>query len=161
MLAKRNSPAWTGWIMFAALMLLIIGCVNVVEGIVGLVYRQRTVLVQNVLYVVDLSGWALTLVIFGGILALAGIGLLAVRTWARVVAIVVVVLHAIAQIGWLAAYPVWSLLMLALDVVVLYALTARWPDTRDMAVEFTPTSTYDSPTNRNTREYEESRETRR
>jgi hypothetical protein len=43
---------------------------------------------------------------------------------------VLVCLHAVTQIAWLGAYPVWSLLMIALDTVVLFALTARWTDVR-------------------------------
>ena len=60
-----------------------------------------------------------------------GLGLLAAQTWARITAIVIVIVHAIIQIAWLGAYPVWSLLMIALDTVVLYALTAGWSDVRE------------------------------
>jgi hypothetical protein len=48
------------------------------------------------------------------------------QTWARVIAIIIVGVHAIIQVAWMGAYPAWSLLMLALDIVVLFALTARW-----------------------------------
>jgi hypothetical protein len=57
---------------------------------------------------------------------ITGIGLFSTQTWARIVAIVLVGLHAVSQIGALAAYPIWSLLMIALDTTVLFALTARW-----------------------------------
>lgn len=128
MAVKQKSPVWSGWIAFAALMLLVIGVVNVLEGIMALVYRQRTVVVQDRLYVIDLRGWGILILAFGAILVCSGIGLLSGRTWARVAAVVLVVVHAIIQVGWLSAYPLWSLLMLALDVVVLYALTAGWQE---------------------------------
>jgi hypothetical protein len=127
---ENQSRAWSGWIIFAATLMLIVGVINVIEGVLGLVYRQRTIVVQNNLYVVNLTGWALTLIVFGGVLVLVGVGLLSGRSWARWTGLVIVALHAIVQVGWLAAYPLWSLLMLALDVVVLYALAARWPDSR-------------------------------
>jgi hypothetical protein len=60
-----------------------------------------------------------------------GAGLLAAQTWARITAIVLVSLHAVIQVFWIGAYPVWSLLMLALDILVLFALTARWHEVRD------------------------------
>jgi len=126
MTMARSSPAWTGWIVFAALMLVIVGVWNVIEGIIGLIYGTRTVVVASDLYVVNIRGWSFVLLVFGALMLAAGIGLLSRKTWARIAAIVVVSLHAIAQVGWLGAYPVWSLLMLAVDVVVLFGLTARW-----------------------------------
>lgn len=119
---------WSGWIVFAALMLMIIGVVNILEGIVAMVYGHRTVVLADRLYVVNLTGWGILVLVFGAILAGAGIGVLSGQTWARLVAIVFVALHAVVQVGWLAAYPLWSLLMLGLDIVVLYALTAGWHD---------------------------------
>lgn len=118
--------AWSGWIFFAATMLLVIGVLNVLEGVVAIVYRERTVVVQDRFYVVDLASWGVLVLGSGVLLVAAAIGLLSARMWARVTAIVFVSLHAIVQVGSLAAYPFWSLLMLGLDIVVLYALTAGW-----------------------------------
>lgn len=140
--AWTGSSAWSGWVVFSSIMLMIIGVVNVLEGIIALIYRNRTVVVSNQLYVVNVTGWGLTLIVFGGVLVFVGTGLLTMRTWARVTAIVLVAIHAIIQIGWLSAYPLWSLLMLALDVVVLYALTAKWSEARSTRTgEFTPSPT--------------------
>jgi hypothetical protein len=55
-----------------------------------------------------------------------GISLLRGAGWARIAAIVVIGLHAVAQVLWLGAYPIWSLLMIALDTLVLFALCVRW-----------------------------------
>jgi hypothetical protein len=140
---ERRSLAWSGWIAFAALMLMIIGVLNILEGIVAIVYRQRTVVVADQLYVINLTGWGILVLASGVLLAGAGLGVLSGRTWARVVAIVFTALHAIVQVGWLAAYPLWSLLMLALDVVVLYALTAGWRRVTAAGEEVTPSTTHD------------------
>lgn len=143
MATKPMSPVWAGWILFATLIMVVMGVVNVLEGILTLIYRQRVVLIQDRLYVVDLTGWGITILVLGAILLVVGIGLLSARTWARIAAIVVVALHAIVQVGWLGAYPVWSILMVALDVVVLYALTARWPDVTAAREDYTGTDTFD------------------
>ena len=123
---KQRSLMWSGWIVFAALVLMIIGVVNILEGIAAIVWRQRTVLVADRLYVINLTGWGVLVLAFGVVLAAAGVGVLSARTWARVTAIVCTALHAVVQVGWLAAYPLWSLLMLGMDIVVLCALTAGW-----------------------------------
>jgi hypothetical protein len=127
-----------GWVIFAALMMMVIGVVNVLQGIIALVYPTRTVVTQNQLYVVNLNGWAWTLLIFGVVLVCVGVGLMTAKSWARWSAMILVGVHAIVQVAWLGAYPVWALLMLALDVVVLYALAARWPDMGAMSDEFAP-----------------------
>jgi hypothetical protein len=128
---RTASAAWFGWIIFAGTMLVMIGALNVLEGIVALVNDNRLVIAPDRLYVVDVTGWGWTILIFGAVMIAAGIGLFTGRTWARITAIVLVGLHAISQIGWLAAFPIWSLLMIALDTTVLFALTARWSAVRE------------------------------
>ena len=123
--------AWVGWVVFAAVTMVMIGVLNIIEGIVALVDNQRLVVAPDRLYVVNLRGWGWTVLISGVILLITGLGLFTANTAARIAAIVVVTLHAISQIGSLGAYPVWSVLMIVLDVVVLYALTARWSAARD------------------------------
>lgn len=132
--------AWTGWITFAGVMMMIVGLINVLEGILTLIYPARTVVVADQLYVVDVRTWGILILAFGAILTCAGIGVLSAQTWARVVAIVFVSLHAVVQVGWLAAYPLWSLLMLGLDVAVLYALVARWRQTASDRDEYLPSA---------------------
>ena len=73
--------------------------------------------------------------LWGGLLILAGIGLISGAGWARWLAIIGVAVNAIQQVGFLAnypqAYPLWNLMIVALNVVVLFALTARWQGYRD------------------------------
>ncbi len=122
-----NRSAWTGWVVFAGVMMLVTGAINVIEGIVALIRRNEIVVSPDHFYVVNLTSWGWTVLIFGAVVGLTGIGLLFGQTWARILGIVVVGLHAVAQVLWIGAYPLWSLAMLALDTVVIFALTARWP----------------------------------
>jgi hypothetical protein len=123
-----TGTAWAGWVVFASVMLIMVGTINVFEGLVALFNDERLVLVANRLIAVDLTGWAWTILLFGAVMILTGFGLLSGQKWARITSIIVVGLHAVSQIAWLGAYPVWSLLMIALDTVILFALTARWSD---------------------------------
>jgi hypothetical protein len=131
MAARGNGAAMTGFVVFAGLLLLVIGMVNIFQGFVALFADERLVLTRNNLVVVNVTAWGWLLVISGLLMLAVGAGLLSGATWARITAIVLVGLHAVTQIAWLGAYPVWSLLMIALDTVVLFALTARWADVRD------------------------------
>ena len=127
----NESGAWTGWVVFAGVTLLVIGMINIFEGFVALFADERLVLTPESLVVVDTTAWGWTILISGILLIAAGGGLLFAKTWARITAIVIVCLHAVTQIASLGAYPVWSLLMVTLDVIVLFALTARWAGVRD------------------------------
>jgi hypothetical protein len=129
-MAERRSGAWTGFIVFGGTMMLIIGVVNIFEGLVALLDDEHVVMTPNNLVIVDLTAWGWVLMISGVLMIAAGAGLLAGQSWARITAIVLVGLHLLTQIAWIGAYPVWSLLMIALDTVVLFALTARWADVR-------------------------------
>ena len=128
-----NKSGWVGLALFASVMLLVIGAVNVIEGIAALVSHEYVVLAEGGLYIINLTAWGWTLLIFGIIMLVAGVGLLQGRDWARIAAIVIVGIHAVVQVLWIGAYPVWSILMLALDTVVLYALTAHWADVKRAA----------------------------
>jgi hypothetical protein len=130
-MATRRGDAWAGWIAFAGTMLLVIGAINVFQGTVALVDDERVVPTVDAFIIVDLTSWGWTLVLSGVLMLATGLGLLAAMTWARVTAIIVVGLHAVAQVAWLGAYPIWSLLMIALDTIVLFALTARWSRARE------------------------------
>ncbi|WP_433083195.1 DUF7144 family membrane protein [Dactylosporangium sp. CA-052675] len=124
--STAQSSAWFGWIMFAGVLLAVIGVLNILEGLVALLRRQVTFIDGDSLVVVNLTGLGIVMIVFGALLVLCGAGLLLRNRVARVTAIVIVALHALTQIGWLGAYPVWSLLMITLDVIVLYALTVHW-----------------------------------
>jgi hypothetical protein len=147
-MAARPSGAWAGWIVFASTMLLIIGMINIFEGTIALFDDERLVVTPSNFVVVDLTSWGWTVIISGLLLLVAGIGLIAARTWARIMAIVIVGLHAVSQIAWLGAYPIWSLLMITLDTVVLFALTARWSEARGALAtdELAPSGDRHAPT---------------
>jgi hypothetical protein len=137
-------------VIFAGTMLLVTGAINFIEGLVALFQDERIVVLPNRLVLLDLTAWGWTLLLFGLAMFAVGAGLLATQTWARIAAIIVVAIHAIFQIFTLGAYPVWSLLMIALDTFVIFALTARWstvrPDQPMLADETQPSASQPHPT---------------
>ena len=125
-----NSKSMAGWIGFAGMLMLIIGGLNIIQGLVALFEDEYFVVTPSGFLVVDLTAWGWILLIWGILLVLAGLGLLAAQGWARWCAIVLVALNFVVQLGFLgnSAYPLWALTGLALNVIVLYALTARWDE---------------------------------
>jgi hypothetical protein len=77
----------------------------------------------------DITAWGWAHLILGTLVAITGLGLLAGQGWARWLGIVFVTLNVLVQFGTFTLFPLWSMMIIALDVVILYYLTARWePD---------------------------------
>ena len=133
-----NSRSMAGWIGFAGILMLIVGSIDFFQGLIALFEDEYFVVSRSGFLVVDLTSWGWFLVIWGVLLLLTGLGLIAGQGWARWVAIVAVSLNIIGQLGFLgnSDTPLWALTVIALNVVVLYALTARWSESRaDLTVD--------------------------
>ena len=125
-----NSKSMAGWIGFAGILMLIIGSIDFFQGLIALFEDEYFVVTRSGFLVVDLTAWGWIMLIWGVLLVVAGLGLLSAQGWARWFAIVAVSVNFIAQLGFLgnSQYPLWSLTAVALNVIVLFALTARWSE---------------------------------
>ena len=125
-----NSRSMAGWIGFAGMLMLIIGGIDVFQGLIALIKDDYYVVTQSGFLAVDLTTWGWVLLIWGVLLIFAGLGLIGGQGWARWFTIVLVAANIFGQLGFLgnSQYPLWALTALTLNVIVLYALTARWHD---------------------------------
>jgi hypothetical protein len=108
--------------------MVMIGALDAFQGLIAVIRKEYYVLTPNQIIVFDMRTWGWLMLIWGIIVALAGMGLISHAGWARWFSIVVIALNVFGQLGFVgsAAYPLWSLTVLALSIVVLYALTVRW-----------------------------------
>jgi hypothetical protein len=117
---------WVGWVVFAGILLVLLGSFHIIEGLVAIFRDEVFVATRSGLVVnVDYTAWGWTHLIGGAVLILVGACLLAGQMWARIVAVVVAGLSALANLAFLPAYPVWSALMIGLDVLVIWAVTVH------------------------------------
>jgi hypothetical protein len=122
----RETSSWAaGGILFAGLMMIMVGIWQALEGLIAIFENEFYVATRNYLFQFDATTWGWIHLILGLLVAFAGWGLLSGRTWARVVAITLAVLSAIANFLWLPYYPFWSLLIIAVDVFVIWAIAAH------------------------------------
>jgi len=131
MIREDRDSARVGWVVFAAAMMILVGSFNAIEGFVALLNGNWLASNTALPITFDYTTWGWTWLIFGSVVALAGIGVLAGQMWARVVGVVFAGLDAVAQLVWLPAYPVWGVIVIAVDVIVIWALTVHGGALRD------------------------------
>lgn len=127
--AATVAPPLSGWIVFAALLLTVAGVFDVMWGLAA-VLNDDVVTVGGGGGVIlwDFTAWGWIHIVLGSVMLAAAMGLYALQSWARTVAIVLATVNAVLQIGVMTAFPLWALLAVALDLLVLYGLTTRWGD---------------------------------
>ena len=123
--------AWVGWIMFAGVMMIMLGVFEAIEGLVA-IFNDEYFLVpgSDLVVSVDYTTWGWVHLLLGIVVIAAGLGVMVGQMWARVVGIILAVLSAVVNIAFLAAYPVWSTIVITLDVLVIYALTVHGRETK-------------------------------
>lgn len=129
--ASKQSSGWAGWAVFAGVILLLSGFFDVIQGLVALIGPSTYYAVANgSLFLFDATGWGWWNLIIGVLLVLTAIAFFFGRTWARVVAIVLAILSALVQLLLIPAQPWWATIAIAINVLIIYALTAHADDLR-------------------------------
>ena len=123
---------WVGWTLFAAVILILVGAFHVIQGLVALFKDDYYVvgssgLVLNVSY----TAWGWIHIVGGVIVVAAGIALLSGKMWARVLGTAMACVSAIVNVGFLSAYPIWSAMVIAMDVAIIMALTVHGSAIKD------------------------------
>jgi hypothetical protein len=119
----RAATGWTGWIVFAGVMLIMLGVFHVIEAVVAL-FREDFYLVgsSGLAVHVNYAAWGWAHLILGVLAGLAGLGLLAGNMVARIVGVAVAMLSAVVNMAFVPAYPVWSIIIITFDVFVIWAI---------------------------------------
>ena len=128
---QDRGTAWSGWVIFAAIVMFTIGCFTVIQGFVAL-FKDDVLLVgeSGLVATTNFSYWGWWLLIWGAVMIIVALGLFSGNEAARWFAIAAVVVNLITQFAWFPAYPLWSLVVIGLDLAVLYGLTAAWRDVK-------------------------------
>lgn len=127
----REETGWTGWIAFAGIMLVLMGLFTAIEGIVAVSDPQfYAVSPSGLLVTGDLTVWGWVQIGLGVVAFVTGIAVLAGNAVARIVAAIIAGLSAIVHLAFIPAYPFWAIIVIVLDIIVIYALTAHGDDYR-------------------------------
>ncbi|GAT68081.1 membrane protein [Planomonospora sphaerica] len=117
--------------MFAGIGMMLVGCSQALMGLVGIFNTDFYLVASDRLAIpVDHTTWGWTHLIMGVVIVLAGAAVMAGRTWGRVVGILLASVQALVNFAWLPAYPFWSVIVIAFDVLVIYALAVHGRETK-------------------------------
>ena len=133
-----RETGWLGWIWFAGIMMIVMGSFNAIEGLVALFRGEYYVVTEEQVLVFDITTWGWITLLIGILVALAGGALMSGAAWARVVAVVLAVVNAVAQLMFVSVHPVWSTIVIALCVTVIWAVVVHGSEAKSMT-----TTTYE------------------
>ena len=127
---EESTPSrWAvGFILFAGVMMIMAGGFQAFSGLVALFENEFYVATRNYLFQFDATAWGWIHLIGGLLVLLAGFAVIAGQTWARVVAIILAVLSALANFTFIPYYPFWAIMIIAADVFVIWALAVHGRD---------------------------------
>jgi hypothetical protein len=125
------STGWTGWVTFAGIILIIDGVFVGLQGLVALTGPDTYYLsTPRALFLFDARGWGWWNVALGVLLILTAVGLFSGAAWARIVAVILAGLSAVVQLMLIPAQPWWSLIVIAIDVLIIFAVIAHGEELR-------------------------------
>jgi hypothetical protein len=123
----RSGQRLSGWAVgglgFAACMLVLIGAFQIIDGLAAIIDDQFYVVGKHYAFDLDTTTWGWIHLVLGILLLITGLALFGRRTWAGVTALCLALLSAIANFFFIPYYPLWSILVIALDVWVIWSLT--------------------------------------
>jgi hypothetical protein len=123
---QPTSTGWVGWVYFAGIMLLLLGGFQIIEGLTALFNRTYLLVSSNGLLVTaNLAAWGWLHLLIGVVALVAGYGIIVGKRWAQVLGIVLACVSALVNLTYIAAYPLWSMTIIAVDIVVIYALAVH------------------------------------
>lgn len=122
-MSESRSDVSTGVVVFASAIMMIVGVFDVITGLTALIRNHLYVVTSDYVFKFDVTVWGWIHLVLGLVVVVVGFGLLTGATWARVVAIIFAAASAVANFASLPYYPVWSIVVIAIDVLVIWALT--------------------------------------
>lgn len=130
-MVTSKPTGWVGWVYFASVMIFIVGSIQLVSGLVALFEEDFYITTDKSLLVFDYSQWGWTHIIIGLAVMATSLAIATGQLWGRIVGVVLVALNLISNIVFLSAYPIWSIIAITIDVLVIYALTTHGNEARN------------------------------
>ena len=127
-----NVTGWTGWVFFAGFMMILAGILESISGLTALLNSEWLVVGEKSLLVLNFTTWGWIHLLMGIVVLVAGFSVLHGAAWARAVGVVLATFSIIANLAYVNTYPIWSIAIMVVDVLVIYALTVHGNEVRNL-----------------------------
>lgn len=137
MAKSTNTPTvtgWVGWAYFAAYLMMLSGFFQMIYGLTAVLNDKYFAVTANNLLIFDVTTWGWIHLLTGALVLLAGLTLLSGSLYGRTVGVIVAFFSALVALGDLSLYPVWSVIVITLDVLVIWALTVHGKELKEPLV---------------------------
>lgn len=124
-MSEQHSEAGAGWVTFAGIILITVGVFQAFAGLVGILEDEILVVTPDYLVQLDATTWGWVHMIIGLIVVAAGFGIFSGNVLARTVGVFAAVGSMISMFFWLPWYPVWAIIVIAMDIAIIWALTVH------------------------------------
>lgn len=125
MASKKDVTGWVGWVFFAGFMMTMLGTFQMIAGLTVLFNSKWLVTSESSLLLLNFSTWGWFYLLLGLTVLLAGFGVMKGSAWARVVGVLIALLSAAANLASVNIYPIWSIIIITVNVLVIFALTVH------------------------------------
>src|SRR3954466_1876753 len=127
----RHPSAWVGWIVFAAVLMCLSGAFNIVTGLIAVFSDHVYVDTPGSSVVLDVTAWGWVQVVWGLVIIITALSLAQGHAWGRIVAVLVVGFNTLTQLLEMPAYPFYSLLIITVDLLILWAVVVHGDELRE------------------------------
>lgn len=131
MAQNNNVTGWVGWVYFAGALMLISGVFQGIMGLVALLNDKVYLVTADKLAVLDYTQWGWVHLALGLVLLSAGMSLLHGGTWGRIAGVILASLSLVVNFLFVSAYPIWSVALMVVDALVLYALLVHGAEAKE------------------------------
>ena len=121
---------WLGWIYFAGFLMMVVGVLQMINGFTALLSDTYFLVRDTQLVVFDYTTWGWTHLLLGLVVLMAGTAVISGQVWGRVVGVMLAMLGIVAHFAFMQAYPIWSVIAIVIDVLIIYALTVHGREAR-------------------------------
>ncbi len=122
---------WTGWVVFAGVMMILGGILWAIVGLIALFNSDWVVFGREAALWIDVSGWGWIHLILGLLMALAGFLVIQGNMFGRTVAVILAMLSIVINFVWLPVYPIWSIVIITIDIFIIYAVMVHGRELKD------------------------------
>jgi hypothetical protein len=130
-MSEEPSGAAAGWIMFAGVIMVVGGFFQSLAGLIGILEDEFYVIAPEYIFKFDATTWGWIHLIIGLIVLVSGFGVFSGNVMARTVGVIAAMGSMLSAFLWLPAYPVWGIIIIAVDIAIIWALTVHGRDLAD------------------------------